>query len=180
MEPTKSYFIDGCRPIRSRWSLAYVASCFDCDFPGRGDALFCPASPGDQRRLRAPLWSRRTVLDDADLQARNQRAWEHLQAERQLAIERRRVDIEEERLKLQEAAIAYGMAQSSDGTAQNWDPTAAGDWWYGGGFISPAQGFGSGIGFSRRFGFSPRIGFSRRVGISHRMGFSPRMGFSRR
>jgi len=111
------------------------------------------------------------LLDDADLQARNQRAWEHAQAERQLAIERRRVDIEEERLKLEEAAIAYGMAQSSDGTAQNWDPTAAGDWWYGGRFISPAQGFGSGIGFSRRFGFSPRISFSRRFGMSHRMGF---------
>jgi hypothetical protein len=123
------------------------------------------------------------LLDDADLQARNQRAWEHAQAERQLAIERRRVDIEEESLKLQEAAIAYGMAQSSDGMAQNWDPTAAGDWWYGGGFVSPAQGFGGfgpGIGFSRRFGFSPRISFSRRFGMSHRMGFSPRMGFSRR
>ena len=119
------------------------------------------------------------LLDDADLQARNQRTWEHMQAEKQLAIERRRVDIEEERLKLQEAAIAAATAQSSDGTAQNWDPTAGGDWWYGGGFISPAQGFGSGIGF-RRFGVSPRIGFSRRVGVSHRMGFAPRMGFSRR
>jgi hypothetical protein len=116
------------------------------------------------------------VLDDADLQARNQRAWEHVQAEKQLAIERRRVDIEEERLKLQEAAVAYGMSQNSDGMAQNWDPTAAGDWWYGGGFIGPAQG----LGFSRRFGFSPRIGFSRRSGFSHRMGISPRMGFSRR
>jgi hypothetical protein len=116
------------------------------------------------------------VLDDADLQARNQRAWEHVQAEKQLAIERRRVDIEEERLKLQEAAVANGMSQNSDGMAQNWDPTAAGDWWYGGGFIGPAQG----LGFSRRFGFSPRIGFSRRSGFSHRMGISPRMGFSRR
>jgi hypothetical protein len=114
------------------------------------------------------------VLDDADLQARNQRAWEHIQAEKQLAIERRRVDIEEERLKLQEAALAYGMAQNSNG-AQNWDPTAAGDWWYGGGFIGPAQGFGPGIGFSRRFGFSPRIGFSR-----GRSGNAPKMGFSRR
>src|SRR5215475_12718995 len=81
------------------------------------------------------------LLDNDDLQARNQRAWEHMQAEKQLAIERRRVDIEEERLKLQEAAIAAATAQYSDGTAQNWDPTAAGDWWYGGGFISPAQGF---------------------------------------
>ena len=104
------------------------------------------------------------LLDDADLQARNQRAWEHVQAEKQLAIERRRVDIEEERLKLQEAAVAYGMSQNSDGMAQNWDPTAAGDWWYGGGFIGPAQG----------------LGFSRRSGFSHRMGISPRMGFSRR
>jgi hypothetical protein len=115
------------------------------------------------------------LLDDADLQARNQRAWEHIQAEKQLAIERRRVDIEEERLKLQAAALAYGMAQNSDGMAQSWDPTAAGDWWYGGGFTGPAQGFGPGIGFSRRFGFSPRIGFSR-----GRIGVAPRMGFSRR
>ena len=69
------------------------------------------------------------VLDDADLKARNQRAWERLQAEKQLAIERRRVDIEEERLKLQAAALAY--APSVD-TSYNggWD-SYGGGWWGG-------------------------------------------------
>ena len=33
------------------------------------------------------------VLDDADLQARNQRALERIEAERQLAIERRNADV---------------------------------------------------------------------------------------
>jgi hypothetical protein len=46
------------------------------------------------------------VLDEADLQARNQRAWEHMQAEKQLAIGRRQVDVEIGRLKLEEAMIA--------------------------------------------------------------------------
>jgi hypothetical protein len=41
------------------------------------------------------------LLDDADLQARNQRAWEHMQAGKQLAIERQQVERESERLKLQ-------------------------------------------------------------------------------
>jgi hypothetical protein len=87
------------------------------------------------------------LLDDADLQARNQRAWEHMHAEKQLAIERRQVEIENERLKLQEAAIASGMAQNWDGTAYSTD---------GGWFI------GSTRGHSRRIGISPRAGISRR------------------
>jgi hypothetical protein len=46
------------------------------------------------------------LLDNADLQARNQRARE-LQAEKQLAIERQQAEVEAERLRLQEAALAY-------------------------------------------------------------------------
>src|SRR4051794_40839306 len=49
------------------------------------------------------------VLDDADLQARNQRAWEHMHAERQLAIEKAQVAVEVERLRLQNLAVGYGM-----------------------------------------------------------------------
>ena len=94
------------------------------------------------------------LRDDADLQARNQHAWEHMQAEKQLAIERRRVDIEEERLKLQAAALAYASAPT-------WG-YSTGDDWYGGSFI----------GSNRRF--SPRIGLTRRIGISPRMGVSRR------
>jgi hypothetical protein len=41
-------------------------------------------------------------------------------------------------------AIAAATTQNWDGMAQDGDPTAAGDCWYGGGFIGPAQGFGSG------------------------------------
>jgi len=95
------------------------------------------------------------LIDDADLQARNQRAWEHMQAEKQLAIQRRQLDIETERLKLQEAAIASAMAQNWD--APNWDSTDGG--WF--------------IGSTRAF--SPRIG-SR---LLPRMG-SPRIGNLRR
>jgi hypothetical protein len=94
------------------------------------------------------------ILDDADLQARNQRAWEHMQAEKQLAIQRRQLDIETERLKLQEAAIASGMgAQNWGGMAPGWDSTD------GGWFTGATQGF------------SPRIGprFFHRAG-SHRVG----------
>ena len=107
------------------------------------------------------------LRDDADLQARNQRAFENMQAERQLAIERRRVDIEEERLKLQAAALAY--APSGD-TSYNggWD-SYGGGWWGGGGFIGPTGGF------FRRGVIRPRIGFSQRIGGAHRMG-----GFGRR
>ena len=91
------------------------------------------------------------LLDDADLQARNQRAKEHMQAEKQLAIQRRQLDVETERLKLQEAAIASGMAQNWD--APNWDSTD------GGWFIGSSGGISPRIG-SRLF---PRAG-SHRVG----------------
>src|SRR3954449_9972158 len=70
------------------------------------------------------------VLDDADLQARNQRAWEHSQAEKQLAIERRQVEVEMERLKLQQTAIASGMTQDWDGSAQSWN-SIDGGWFVG-------------------------------------------------
>ena len=105
------------------------------------------------------------VLDDADLQTRNQRAWEHMQAEKQLAIQRRQLDIEEERLKLQReqmAALAY--APSAD-APYGGSLDSYGGWWDGGGFIGPTRGF-----FHRGVVFRPRIG------IAHRVGGSPRMG----
>jgi hypothetical protein len=34
------------------------------------------------------------LLDDADLQGRNQRAWEHMRAENQLVISRQQVEVE--------------------------------------------------------------------------------------
>ena len=95
------------------------------------------------------------ILDDADLQARNQRVWERKQAEKQLAIERRQTELEAERLKLQQAAMASGMAPNWDGMAQNWDSTD------GGWFIGSSRGIAR-RGISRRIGVGPRIGISRR------------------
>ena len=107
------------------------------------------------------------LLDDADLQARNERAWEQSQAEKQLAIQRRQVEIEMrqvevemERLKLQQTVIASGMAQNWEGTAPNCGPT--GDWCGGVWFGGSTRGFRPRIGLSRRIGITPRVGFSRR------------------
>ncbi len=96
------------------------------------------------------------LLDDADLQARNQRAREHMQAAKQLAIEKRQVEVETERLKLQEAAIASGPAQ-------NWDSGIAPDWDVGDGgwFIGPTGRFAARRGISHRSGISPRVRISR-------------------
>ena len=99
------------------------------------------------------------LLDDADLQARNQRASEQMQAER-LAIERQKAEAEIERLRLQEAAaLAYApYAPYSD----------TGGWWDGGTFIGSTRGkFGRGV-------IRPRIGMSQRIGGSPRMGGSRR------
>jgi hypothetical protein len=104
------------------------------------------------------------LLDDADLQARNQHAWEHTQAEKQLAIERRKVEVEMERLKLQQAALAY--APYSDTPMGD---STYGGWSDGGAFIGSSS-----LGFFRRGVIRPRIG------ISQRTGGSPRMGGSRR
>ena len=90
-------------------------------------------------------------LDDGDLQARNLRAWEHVQAEKQLEIERRQLKIERERLKLQQAAIAFGMAQDWDGNSTD-----------GGWFVGSTRGIAPRKGLSHRIGMSPRIGISRR------------------
>jgi hypothetical protein len=84
------------------------------------------------------------VLDDADLQARNQRARERMQAEQQLAIQR---------LKLQQAALAYGPNYSDTSML---DPYGGG--WVGGGFFGPTRGF-----FHRGL-IRPRIGISHRIG----------------
>jgi hypothetical protein len=48
------------------------------------------------------------LLDDADLQARNQRAWERMQAENELAIERRKVEVEIENFRVQKAIARMG------------------------------------------------------------------------
>jgi hypothetical protein len=106
------------------------------------------------------------LLDDADLQARNQRARDRMQAERQLALERRRIDIENERLKLQReqmAALAY--APSAD-APYGGSLDSYGGWRDGGGFIGPTRGF------FRRGVIRPKIG--------PKVGGSPRMGGSRR
>ena len=96
------------------------------------------------------------VLDDGDLQARNLRAWEHVQAEKQLEIERRQLKIERERLKLQQAAVAFGMAQDWDGTAQSWNSID------GGWFVGSTRGVAPRKGLSHRIGISPRMGISRK------------------
>jgi hypothetical protein len=101
------------------------------------------------------------LLDDADLRARNQGAWEHMQAEHQLVIQRRQLDIEEERLKLQQAALAYGAAGYSDNSMLD----SYGGGWDGGGFIGPTRGL-----FHRGVVFRPRIGIAHRIGGAHRMG----------
>ena len=90
-------------------------------------------------------------LDDGDLQARNLRAWEHVQAEKQLEIERRQLKIERERLKLQQAAIAFGMAQDWDGNSTD-----------GGWFVGSTRGIAPRKGLSHRIGISPRMGISRK------------------
>ena len=48
------------------------------------------------------------LLDDGDLQARNQRAWEHMQAENELALQRRQVELEIENLRVQKAIARMG------------------------------------------------------------------------
>jgi hypothetical protein len=96
------------------------------------------------------------LLDDADLQARNQGASEQIQAERQLAIERRKAEAEIERLRLQEAALAYAPYLDTGG------------WWDGGAFIgSTRRVFHRGL-------IKPKMG------ISQRLAGSPRMGGARR
>jgi hypothetical protein len=48
------------------------------------------------------------LLDDASLQERNQRAWEHMQAEYQIAIARRQVEVELGYLRLNTAIARMG------------------------------------------------------------------------
>jgi hypothetical protein len=102
------------------------------------------------------------LLDDAELQARNERASERALAEKQLAIqqrqvevEMRQVEVEMERLKLQQTVVA-----SSIGAAPNCDST--GNWCGGVWFGGVARGFRPRISFRPRIGISPRVGFARR------------------
>jgi hypothetical protein len=83
------------------------------------------------------------LLDDADLQARNQRALENMQIEKQRALERQQ--IEAERGVNQGAALVYDATPT-------WDST------YGGGFFV--------VGRHRihpRIGTSPAVGHFARV-----------------
>ena len=62
------------------------------------------------------------VLDDAELRARNERAFERMQLEKQRAIEMQQIEAENERLRLlrDQTALAYAATPT-------WDPhTAAG------------------------------------------------------
>ncbi len=88
------------------------------------------------------------VLDDAEMRARNQRASEKIQIEKQLAIERQQIEAERLRRRSdQEAALAY------DATAPTWDSTYGG--WF---FVNRHRGHLR-IGVSPRMG--PRMGGSR-------------------
>ena len=49
------------------------------------------------------------MLDDADLQARNQRAWEQRQAEIQVLIQRQEAALDIKRFRLEEAMVAHGI-----------------------------------------------------------------------
>ena len=85
------------------------------------------------------------LLDDADLQARNQRALEQMQAEKQ----KRQLD------------TSSGIAQNSGGVAPNWDSTDGG-WWGSGAVV------GSTRGFFRRGVIRPRIVGSHHPAIGRR------------
>jgi len=103
---------------------------------------------GDIQHIYGPSGE---VLDDAELRARNERAFERMQLEKQRAIERQQIEAENERLRLQrdQAALAYA-------TAPTWDST------YGSGFFVDRHRVHGRIGVPRRIGGSLRMGSSRR------------------
>ncbi|WP_338827329.1 hypothetical protein [Bradyrhizobium sp. 27S5] len=85
------------------------------------------------------------VLDDADLRARNERAFERMQLDKQRAIEMRQIEAEKERLRFErdQAALAYATGPTLDST-------------YGTGlFTYRHRGHG-------RIGVAPKMGGSRR------------------
>jgi hypothetical protein len=53
------------------------------------------------------------LLDSADLQSRNQRAWERMQAELLVAIERQQAGHEVESFRPQEALVVAGIGQGT-------------------------------------------------------------------
>ena len=96
---------------------------------------------GDIEHIYGP---RGEVLDDAELRARNERAFERMQLEKQRAIEMQQIEAENERLRLQRDQLDYAAAPT-------WDP-AYGGWLFGGRHrVHPG-----------RIGVSPRMGVSRR------------------
>jgi hypothetical protein len=64
--------------------------CFDCGFTGSGLAVVCSAGRVIKGQIEHVYGPGGALLDDADFQARNQRAWDRMQAEKRLAIESRR------------------------------------------------------------------------------------------
>jgi hypothetical protein len=86
------------------------------------------------------------VLDDAELRARNERAFERMQLEKQRAIEMQQIEAENERLRLlrDQTALAYAATPT-------WASTY--DGWF---FVGRHRGRPA------RLGVSPRMGGSRR------------------
>lgn len=62
------------------------------------------------------------ILDDAELRARNERAFEKMQLEKQRAIEKQQIEAENERLRLERDQTALAYASARHGTQH----TAAG------------------------------------------------------
>ena len=62
------------------------------------------------------------VLDDAELRARNERAFERMQLEKQRAIEMQQIEAENERLRLlrDQTALAYAATPTWDSTYGGW------------------------------------------------------------
>jgi hypothetical protein len=84
------------------------------------------------------------ILDDAELRARNERAFARIDLEKQRAIEKQQIETENELLRLQRDQLAYAAAPT-------WDLA------YGGWFIGGRHRVHPG-----RIGVSPRMGSSRR------------------
>jgi hypothetical protein len=62
------------------------------------------------------------VLDDAELRARNERAFERMQLEKQRAIEMQQIEAENERLRLlrDQTALAYAATPTWDSRYGGW------------------------------------------------------------
>lgn len=118
----------------------FVATCLAVTSPSRAQQV--RVITGDIEHIYGPGGE---VLDDADLRARNERAFERMQLDKQRAIEMRQIEAEKERLRFErdQAALAYATGPTLDST-------------YGSGFFAYRhRGHG-------RIGVAPRMGGSRR------------------